>query len=448
MKFKSTRGTSVDSFLEAFNAGLAADGGLFVPEYFPDIKERLEYYRTLSYPALVAEFFTLFDDEISKEEWTEITEKAYSDFSVPDKVQLVELSPDLSVLELFHGPTLAFKDFALQVVGQLYSRECQKKGKTYTILGATSGDTGSAAIYGVLGNNSIRIFIMYPDGKIAPQQELQITTTGAQNVFPVAIQGTFDDAQTIVKQVFSDKNFAEEIHLAAVNSINIARILAQSAYYLFTYLKIKTNKHIKFLVPTGNFGNVLSGWMLTNMGVDCSFVLGTNENDVLHQVWQTGEYIKKDSKVTHAPSMDIQQASNFERLLYYMYDGNTERVREVLDGFKNEGRVKIDVKLLPSLITSTSTSNNEIENIISEFYVAHNYILDPHTACAYKGIDTDSYNIIVSTASPAKFPEIIEKSIGIIPADSRLEALKDEKKVFVKLPADLEIIKKYITENK
>ncbi len=447
MKFKSTRGVSVDSFLDAFNAGLASDGGLFVPEFFPSIKDKLEYYKTLTYPALVAEFMSLFDDEISKEEWVEVVNKAYSDFAVPDKVALKDISSDLSILELFHGPTLAFKDFALQVVGQLYSRECTKRGKRYTILGATSGDTGSAAIYGVLGNTAINIFIMYPDGKIAPQQELQITTTGASNVFPIAIDGTFDDAQTIVKQVFPDKSLADEVHLAAVNSINIARILAQSVYYLFTYLKIDTNKRIQFSVPTGNFGNVLSGWILNNMGLDCSFVLATNENDVLHHVWQTGEYLKRDSKVTYAPSMDIQQASNFERLLYYMYGGDTDKVKGVLEEFKNNGRVAIDRELLPSSIRSVSTSDAEIEKVISDFYTKYNYILDPHTACAYKGISSEYYNVIVATASPAKFPEIIEKTTGVAPTDRRLDALKDKRRVFKSLPADLELVKKYIIQN-
>jgi threonine synthase len=462
MKFKSTRGAEAPSFSEAFNQGLAPDGGLFVPELFPNISERLDFYSTLTYAELAAEFMFIFAEEINKDEWQKLTEQSYSSFSesAPDKIFLKEiLNPsdtvDISVLELFHGPTLAFKDFALQLVGKLYERECLKSKKVYTILGATSGDTGSAAIYGVLGNPSINIFIMYPEGKIAPEQELQITTTGSANVFSISIAGTFDDAQAIVKDAFSDRVFAEKVGLAAVNSINIARILAQSIYYLFAYLKVKKKadeslnansdkKRMRFIVPTGNFGNVLSGWFLNNMGLDCDFVLATNENDVLHSLWNTGEYKKKPAKETYAPSMDIQQASNFERLLYYMYDEDAEKVFKILSELKEKGIVHIDMSRAPKSISSISTNDSEIEDAIRIFYTQHGYILDPHTACAYKGIDPASRNIIVSTASPAKFPKVIEKCTGIIPKDEVLERLRTREKVFVSMGVDAEKIKEYI----
>jgi len=447
MKFKSTRGEISNSFLQAFNTGLASDGGLFVPEQYPNIQDKLNHFSTLSYPELVSEFFSLFDDEISKEEWLKLATSAYTNFDSEDKISLVNISPEIHILELFHGPTLAFKDFALQFVGKLYERETKLNNKKYTILGATSGDTGSAAIYGVLDNLNINIFILYPDGNISPMQELQITTTESRHVFPISIEGSFDDAQSIVKDLFSDKEFRDKINLRAVNSINIARILAQSVYYLFTYLKLTKEgsaKPIRFIVPTGNFGNILSGWILAKMGLDFSFVLSTNENDVLHTLWETGIYEKKSAKVTSAPSMDIQQASNFERILYYMYDEDPTKVKEILKELKDRSRVTIDYSKIPKNISSTRTNNAEINDCIKSFYSKYNYVLDPHTACATKGINNKYTNIILATAAPAKFPEIINECINITPTHPRLEILKSKSRIREKLPADKNAIKSYI----
>ncbi len=471
MNFVSTRGSKVDSFLDAFNKGLADDGGLFLPETLPDLTDRLDVLSKLTYPELVAEFMYMFAPEIDREEWSGLTKKSYSEFSAADVVNLHSLkgvlNRDLYVLELFHGPTRAFKDFALQLVGSLYERESKKNNSTYTIVGATSGDTGSAAIYGVIQNPSVKIFIMYPDGKIAHEQELQITTTGSPNVFPIAIEGTFDDAQRIVKELFSDTEFAKQIHIAAVNSINIARILAQSVYYLYTYLKLRKSNQvskIRFIIPTGNFGNILSGWILNKMGVECDFIFATNENNVLDVLWKTGVYAKKGAVSTYAPSMDIQQASNFERMLYFMYGESAEKVKEILGTFNTNSSVSIDMSLIPKNITSRSVSDLEIEESIKNCFDKYTYVLDPHTACAYASLPSEAgestervnietnteyekyVDVILATASPAKFPEIVEKCTGKKPIDPAIEKLKERKKLYVKKEARTEVIKKYIEE--
>ncbi|MCF7865419.1 MAG: threonine synthase [Candidatus Pacebacteria bacterium] len=482
MNFVSTRGSEVDSFLKAFNKGLAEDGGLFLPESFPNLSDRFDSLAELTYPELVAEFMHLFAPEISKDEWSALAKKSYSEFSAQDTVNLHQLrstpSRDLYVLELFHGPTRAFKDFALQLVGSLYERESKVNNSTYTIVGATSGDTGSAAIYGVIQNPSVKIFIMYPDGKIAHEQELQITTTGSSNVFPIAIEGTFDDAQRIVKELFSDTAFSKQIHIAAVNSINIARILAQSVYYLYIYLKLRKGDQenlanqvdsveenvlsgqmnkVRFIIPTGNFGNILSGWILNRMGIECDFVFATNENNVLDVLWKTGIYAKKGAVSTHAPSMDIQQASNFERMLYFMYGENPEKVKEILGTFNAESAVSIDLSLIPKNITSHSVSDLEIEQSIKDCFDKYGYVIDPHTACAYASVsdgesgvgsssEIEYMDVILATASPAKFPEIVEKCTGQKPIDPAIEQLKERKKVYVKKEAKTEAIKGYIEE--
>lgn len=457
MNFVSTRGAKVDSFLSAFNKGLADDGGLFLPESFPNLTDRLDTLSKLTYPELVADFMYLFAPEINREEWSSLTKKSYFDFSVADVINLHTLRENLYILELFHGPTRAFKDFALQLVGSLYERESKKNNSTYTIVGATSGDTGSAAIYGVIQNPSVKIFIMYPDGKIAHEQELQITTTGSSNVFPIAIEGTFDDAQRIVKELFSDAEFSKQIHIAAVNSINIARILAQSVYYLYTYLKLRKSDQsskIRFIVPTGNFGNILSGWILNKMGIECDFMFATNENNVLDVLWKKGIYAKKGAVSTYAPSMDIQQASNFERMLYFMYGENPEKVKQILVKFNSDSSVPIDISLIPKNITSYSVSDSEIEQSIKNCFTEYAYVLDPHTACAYAGISSGSVNteyleyidVILATASPAKFPEIVEKCTGMKSIDPAIEKLKERKKVYVKKEARTEAIKGYIEE--
>ena len=428
MHYISTRGqTAPHTFSAAVEAGLAPDQGLFLPSQFPDISDKLGEWEKLSYPELAAEFFTLFAPEISNAEWHSMTKEAYRKFDHPDVAPLVKITDKTFILELFHGPTLAFKDFALQLLGLLYKRQVEKTGKALTVLGATSGDTGSAAIHGCLGQPGIQIFILYPAGRVAPLQERQMACTGADNVFAIPIPGTFDDAQRIVKDIFGDTQFAQAHNLSAVNSINIARVLAQCVYYIWAWLKLPHDKrsNTEFVVPTGNFGNVLAGWMARRMGLPITrFRVATNQNDILHRFFSAGKYEAGDVKPSHAPSMDIQAASNFERYLYYLLNEDAAAVREVMAKIKRGESIELDATGDNSF-RSTRMDDATIEKVIQQMYKDWKYVLDPHTATAFTDMaGGDTVSVVLSTAHPAKFPDVVKSAIGQEPTHPTLEALK------------------------
>jgi len=427
MLYHSTRGlTGTLTFSEAVAAGLAPDGGLFLPESLPDISGRLEWWKALSYAELAAEFFTLFAPEITPAEWHGMTRRAYERFSHRDIAPLVKLDARTFVLELFHGPTLAFKDFALQLLGLLYERQVERTGRRLAVLGATSGDTGSAAIHGCLGQEGITMFILYPQGRVAPLQERQMACTGAANVFAIPVPGTFDDAQRVVKEAFADAEFAREVNLSAVNSINIARVLAQCVYYIWAWLRLpdEAREGVEFVVPTGNFGNVLAGWLARQMGLPASgFRVATNQNDILYRFFTTGIYEQGGVQPSHAPSMDIQAASNFERYLYYLLEENPERVRAVMEGMKATGRADLR-PFSASGIRASRMEDAGIEEAISRLWHDHRYMVDPHTACAFTDMAEDRVSVVLATASPAKFPEVVGRVTGFTPQHPALEALK------------------------
>ena len=427
MQYFSTRGqTAPHSFSAAVAAGLAPDGGLFLPESLPDISGHLVEWEKLSYPDLAASFFTLFAPEISPADWQAMTRQAYAPFSHPDVAPLVNLDCRTWVLELFHGPTLAFKDFALQLLGLLYKRQVEQTGHKLTVLGATSGDTGSAAIHGCRGQDGITMFILYPEGRVAPLQERQMACTGASNVFAIPVPGTFDDAQRIVKETFADAAFARSVNLSAVNSINIARVLAQCVYYIYAWLRLPVSARdgVEFVVPTGNFGNVLAGWLAQKMGLPAGgFRVATNQNDILYRFFTTGIYEQGNVQPSHAPSMDIQAASNFERYLYFLLGGDPAKTREIMEHVKTTGRA--DLSALPSTgMTASRMDDAGIAAAIGRFWTEFGYVADPHTACAFTGLAQDRASVILATASPAKFPEIVAQATGIHPLDPALEALK------------------------
>lgn len=426
MNYISTRGqTSPHTFTQAVEVGLAPDGGLFLPDHLPSIADKLDHWASLSYPALASEFFQLFAPEISPEEWTSLTTHAYSRFDSPDVAPLRKLNDRTFVLELWHGPTLAFKDFALQLLGLLYKRQVKQKGTALAVLGATSGDTGSAAIHGCVGQDGIQIFILYPQGRVAPLQERQMACTGAANVFAIPVPGFFDDAQRVVKECFADTDFVSRHHLSAVNSINIARVLAQCVYYIWAWLRLPSaaRSKVEFVVPTGNFGNVLAGWMAQQMGLPVhSFRVATNQNDILHRFFSTGEYRQEDVQPSHAPSMDIQAASNFERYLYYMLGQQPEKVREVMAQMKAGSPVQLPRSV--STIRSSRMSDAEIERCIASVWKDHHYVIDPHTACGFADLAQDTTSVVLSTASPAKFPDVVTQATGQEPTHPTLEALK------------------------
>ncbi|MEY4484610.1 MAG: hypothetical protein RL693_2062 [Verrucomicrobiota bacterium] len=449
MHYLSTRGqTRPHTFSEAVEAGLAPDGGLFLPDVWPDISGKLEAWQSLSYPELAAEFFTLFAPEISNGEWHALTAKAYAKFDSPEVAPLRKLTDKTYVLELFHGPTLAFKDFALQLLGLLYKRQAEQKSHGLAVLGATSGDTGSAAIHGCMGQDGINIFILYPQGRVAPLQERQMACTGADNVFAIPIPGTFDDAQRIVKDIFGDTAFANANHLSAVNSINIARILAQCVYYIWAWLKLpeEQRKNIEFVVPTGNFGNVLAGWLTQRMGLPaCNFRVATNQNDILHRFFSSGEYRQGEVMPSHAPSMDIQAASNFERFLYFLLDQDPARVVEVMAQMKSGAPV-----ILPKPegnIRSSRMEDAQIEKVIERMWLDWQYVIDPHTACAFTGMAQEGVSIVMATASPAKFPELVAQATGSEPLHPSLEALKAKGLQTYPLSAEVDVVKQFITDH-
>lgn len=448
MQYISTRGqTRPHSFSEAVEAGLAPDGGLFLPEKLPSIADKLPEWSKLTYPQLAAEFFTLFAPEISKAEWHELTAQAYARFDSPEVAPLKKITDKTYILELFHGPTLAFKDFALQLLGLLYKRQVAKSGKRLSVLGATSGDTGSAAIHGCMGQEGITIFILYPNGRVAPLQERQMACTGAENVYAIPVPGTFDDAQRVVKETFGDTDYAKCVNLSAVNSINIARVLAQCVYYIWASLRLPEEARgtAEYVVPTGNFGNVLAGWMAQQMGMPAGgFRVATNQNDILHRFFSSGEYRQGDVHPSHAPSMDIQAASNFERYLYFILDQNPERVREVMAQIKSGEPLKIE--LPKNGMRSTRMDDETIVKVITQMWKDWQYVLDPHTACAFTDMAPDRVSVVLSTASPAKFPDVVQHATGVEPTHPTLEALKSKPLQTWPLEAEVAMVKAFIQE--
>jgi threonine synthase len=450
MRYVSTRGgTPPLGFSEAVADGLATDGGLLVPESLPDLRATLDEMRRLSYPDLCVRFLSRFATDIPEDELKELVGKAYARFDRAEVTPLLQLAPGLHVLELFHGPTLAFKDVALQLLGRLYARQCSVRRETINVLGATSGDTGAAAIHGLMGQPDAAIFILYPDGRVSPLQERQMACTGAQNVHALAVDGTFDQAQAVVKAILGDGVFRARLRLSAVNSINIARILAQSVYYLYAWLRLPDDQRAtaEFSVPTGNFGNVLAGWMLRRMGVPIrGFRIATNRNDILHRLFTTGVFQVGEVAPSLAPSMDVQMASNFERFLYFSSGGDTDRVRSAMAEITSKG-VHAFAHFDRDGFSSSRCTDAEIPGIIRQVRRAYGYLVDPHTACAFKDLDSERPTVVLATAHPAKFPETIRSAIGTDVTHPSLEALKARPLVRHKIVADAEAIRDFIQKH-
>jgi threonine synthase len=447
MRYVSTRGgTPPLGFSEAVAQGLAADGGLLVPETLPDFAPDLEAFRRLPYTELCVRFLLRFATDIPEAELRELVAAAYTRFDRAEVTPLLHLGPGLHVLELFHGPTLAFKDVALQLLGRLYARQCAIRRESINVLGATSGDTGAAAIHGLMGQPQAAIFILYPDGRVSPLQERQMACTGAANVHALAVDGSFDAAQAVVKAVLGDGAFHARYRLSSVNSINIARILAQSVYYLYAWLRLPDEQRAtaEFSVPTGNFGNVLAGWMLRRMGVPIrGFRIATNRNDILHRLFGTGIYRAGAVTPSLAPSMDIQVASNFERYVYYSFGGDADRVRAVMAEIGGKGFYQF-ADFNRDALTSSRCTDAEIPGIIRQVRRAYGYVVDPHTACAFKDMNPDRPTVVLATAHPAKFPDTIRDAIGVEVTHPALEALKGLPLVRHKIVADANAIRGFI----
>lgn len=451
MDFISTRGQAEPCrFQEVVARGLAPDRGLYLPRDLPDLSGKLETWSRYSYPELCTAFLTIFADDLDPVILQRLISEAYQAFDGEDVAPLVQLEDSLYVLELFSGPTLAFKDYALQVLGKLYGEQIKHTGEPLNVLGATSGDTGAAAISGLAGIDGVHTFILYPRGRVSPLQERQMTCTGSATVFPLAIEGSFDDAQRELKAMFGDPETKASLSLSAVNSINLARILAQCVYYLHAFFRVPPEKRalLEVVVPTGNFGNLLAGWLLTRMGfpIPC-FRVATNRNDILYRLFQDGRYEKGEVQPSLAPSMDIQAASNFERFLYYFVGEDPEAVRMIMDKIQNHGSYQFEDFKLDSFRASR-TEDGEILHLIQDVYRRYGYVCDPHTATGFKDLAKERVSLVLATAHPAKFPDTIEQAIGQHPTHPRLEALKERNPVSYSVKPTAEAIRSFIEENR
>lgn len=423
MKYKSTRGKVSDiGFIDAFMMGLADDGGLLVPNEIPELSaETLKAWQELSYQELVMEIFSYFtNNEIPEEDLRAMVEASYSTFRDPEVTPVRRINDELYLLELFHGPTFAFKDIALQFIGQFYSYVAEKRGVKIHILGATSGDTGASAIQGVRGKDGIKICILFPTGKVSKVQELQMTTVQDGNVLNLSVDGNFDDCQRMIKELFADLDFKSSNHLAAINSINFVRILAQTVYYFYAYFQVaKANGgsvgKVNFSVPTGNFGDIFAGYLAKRMGLPIGkLILATNENNILERFIHEGVYMPGDFRITYSPSMDIQVASNFERYLYYVLGEDAALVENLMAQFKSEGEISISEEAMRKVqaeFAAHGVDGQECLDTISDFQTKYGYLLDPHTACGVSAVeqcaDEGEITVSLATAHPAKFDEAI-----------------------------------------
>ncbi len=427
MRYISTRGGITPlPFKDAVMMGLARDGGLLLPERLPSVDSAaLARWQYLSYQQLALEILSLFIDDIPARDLEELIDQAYARFDHP-QVTPLRCEGELYILELFHGPTLAFKDVALQLLGNLFSYILEEQGGFMNILGATSGDTGSAAIAGVRGKKGINIFILHPHGRTSPLQALQMTTVLDANVFNIAVRGTFDDTQGIVKAIFNDLAFRDRYRLGAVNSINWARVLAQVVYYVYAYLKLRKNGHdsVDFSVPTGNFGDIFAGYIAKQLlpkGCLHTLILATNANDLLTRFVLKGDYSRGQVIATSSPSMDIQIASNFERYLYYLHEGKGERVRADMEQFARKGRLDLSRfrERTAQDMRSHSVSEEETIATIARFHQDHGYLLDPHTAVGVRAAMVCRCSsrpvVCLATAHPAKFGAAVTRAIGSEP---------------------------------
>lgn len=454
MQYSSTRGGIAPvGFAEAVLMGLATDGGLLVPTGVPRVDvSTLRAWSGLGFQDLALEVMTPFvGDEIPRDDLRGLIEHSYATFTHPEVTPLVEVG-DLRILELFHGPTAAFKDVALQFLGNLFEYLLARDGGELNICGATSGDTGSAAIYGVRGKARISIFMLHPKGRISPIQERQMTSVLDPNVHNIAVRGSFDDAQRIVKALFNDLPFKSEFSLGAVNSINWARILAQMVYYVFAWARCSggdPERRVSFAVPTGNFGDVFAGYLAKRMGVPIDrLIIATNRNDILTRFVDTGVYAVGEVYRTLSPAMDIQIASNFERYLYFLHDGDAGKVRALLEALQSTGRLEVDAAhhaRARADFDAVAVSDAETLEQIRQTYAAADYILCPHTAVGVKAGGVAEHPVCLATAHPAKFNEAIQLAIGRdAPLPPALQGLMDLPTRCLELDAGAEPLKAHI----
>jgi threonine synthase len=458
MRYVSTRGKApVLSFEEAMLTGLARDGGLYLPETIPTLGHAdIKAMRGASYEDIAFTVMRPFiGDTFTDAEFREIISKAYSGFGHDARAPLVQLGPNHFLLELFHGPTLAFKDFAMQMIGQMFQKALGRSGKRVTIVGATSGDTGSAAIEAFKGLDNVDVFILFPNGRVSDVQRRQMTTPTDSNVHALAVEGDFDTCQGALKDMFNDFDFRDDVRLAGVNSINWARVLAQVVYYFSSAVSLGSpDRKVSFTVPTGNFGDIFAGYIARQMGLPIEkLVIATNQNDILHRTLETGAYTTEGVVPSISPSMDIQVSSNFERALYYAYAQDGAAVAQQMDSLKADGSFKISqgaIDALTETYASGRVSEAETTTMIQDATVSMGELLCPHSAVGVKIAVQhlgETPMITLATAHPAKFPAAVQDATGIHPdLPERMGDLLDRDERMTELPGDVEIIKTLIRE--
>jgi len=451
MRYVSSRGRApAIDFGDALLGGLAPDGGLYLPETWPALTSAAPD----SYPELAAAVMQPFvEGVIAPDEFAAMIADAYATFSVPDVCPLVELEPDHHLLELFHGPTLAFKDVALQLVGRLFDHELRRRDDRVTIVGATSGDTGSAAMEAVRDSERVDIVILFPAGRTSEVQRRQMTTLDAPNVHAVAIDGTFDDCQDLVKAMFGDEPFRTRARLSAVNSINWARVMAQVVYYVWASQRLgRRSTPTTFCVPTGNFGNVFAGHVAHRMGLPVErFLVASNTNDILTRLLETGEMVAEEVVPTLSPSMDIQISSNLERLLHEIIGSGSETAELIL-GFREHGTASLTPAQhahLRSEFAGSRLTDDETLAVMADVHGTTGLVLDPHTAVgvgAARRLRRAGETVVtLATAHPAKFPDAVEQATGTRPVlPAHLAPIFDRDEVVTALPNDLATVEDFV----
>ena len=457
MEYISTRNSSKTfNFKEVFIKGLADDGGLFIPKSLNKFSEaEIDSFKKLSYQDLAKNIiFSFIGDFMSENDLSRIIDKSYSVFREKNVVKLIKVG-DRSVLELFHGPTLAFKDVAMQLLGNFYEYYLNNENEKINIVVATSGDTGAAAIDAIKGKKNVNIFVLHPHNRVSSVQRKLMTTGKEQNVINIAINGNFDDCQNLVKSMFADKIFSNEIRMSGVNSINWARIIAQSVYYFYSYFLVEDkDRPLNFSVPTGNFGDVYAGYLAKKMGLPINkLVVATNQNDILHRAISKGSYEVEKVTETISPSMDIQIASNFERLIYDLNDCDDDKTISVMKDIREKGKYIIDQERLNKINTdflSSKMSEEEVLETIKKVYDKFDIVLDPHSAIGYGAFDKvnlSGNNIVLATAHPCKFPDAIKNAINLkAELPKELMYILSEKENFDIIDNNIDKVKQHIKE--
>ncbi|MEQ1950845.1 threonine synthase [Mesorhizobium sp. CN2-181] len=459
MRYVSTRGNAPDlGFSDAVLSGLARDGGLYVPAEWPTLSaSEIRSLRGRPYADVAMRLLTPYlGGEIDARTFERIVREAYATFRHEAVCPLVQTGSDTFVLELFHGPTLAFKDVAMQLLARLMDHILAERGARATITAATSGDTGGAAIEAFAGRERTDIFVLFPHGRVSPVQQRQMTTSKADNVHALAIEGNFDDCQGLVKDMFNDHRFRDGVSLSGVNSINWARIMAQIVYYFTSALSLGApDRPVSFTVPTGNFGDIFAGFVAKKMGLPIErLVIATNDNDILARTLSSGEYRTRGVVATTSPSMDIQVSSNFERLLYEASGRDSAEVVRNMNGLKQSGGFSIGAGALAAIradFDAGRSSMEETARTIAGTLKTAGYLLDPHTATAVHVASqhlADSPMIVLGTAHAAKFPDAVKAASGVTPAlPGWLSGLMEAEEKYTVLPSDLKIVEDYVSRH-